>query len=89
MTSSVLSACVFSLMCFALPTATGRRLLQAPSLQNLPEGPGLPLSEKTLILGEEVFDESSDEVVESDGQEERDIFGSPSEIDPATRSAGN
>ena len=35
MTTSTLSACMFSLMCFALPTETGRTILQGPNPRNL------------------------------------------------------
>ena len=72
MTSSVLSACLFSLMCFGLPTSTGQPLLRAPSAKilslipssaplKLPSAHGGFYGGKTLVLGEE---DSSDEGVE-------------------------
>lgn len=60
MTSSVLSAAMFSIMCFALPGQNGQPLLQGPSPQNLPSSgsfdsfvPSLPHAdgEKTLRFG--------------------------------------
>lgn len=61
MTSSVLSACLYALMCFALPGPSGKPLLQGPTPQNLVSSTFghtlrhrdtvVDLDAKTLILG--------------------------------------
>ncbi len=60
MTTSTLSACIFALMCFALPTSSGKTVFQAPSPKNLPKGfihhwarsvSGSDEEEETLVLG--------------------------------------
>lgn len=62
MTASVLSACLFGLMCWALPTANGKQLLQAPSHQNLPPAsPTREMCAKTLMLGDDPSDLAADE----------------------------
>ena len=72
MTASVVSACLYGIMCFALPTPSGKPLLQAPSPQGLmlvPDEPGCSQKSvpsaclaKTLILGQ-----TESDLAESDG----------------------
>lgn len=56
MTSSVLSACLFSIMVFGLPSANGDPLLRAPSPHQLSLMPPGDLErigyQKTLVLGD-------------------------------------
>ena len=79
MTASVVSACLYGIMCFALPTPSGKPLLQAPSPQGLmlvPDEPGCSQKSvpsaclaKTLILGQTESDlaESDEWVCSPDG----------------------